>query len=212
MSEQVFLTRAEVDLLATKLEHVPDIEAALALALSGQSARVDSEGRAAPASRPPYPVHLEDVRDELCNELSTTIRLLIEERGLSFDGGQSLAAYAAWLTRNRTALQLVDAGVECFNAICARIDATRRVLGHRDAMLVTEAQVEAANRQWLTASQVEQVARRLGERGHGLNRQRLWRLVEAGKVKPSGSGEPVFQLGDVLAAHETTPRRLRRHV
>lgn len=211
MSDQGFLTRAEVDLLAGKLDHVADIEAALALALSGQAARLDGDGgRSVPGSRPPYPIELEHVAAELGNELSTTVRYLQSERGLPDVDGGTMAACAAWLTRHRFALQLVEAGGECFDALCHQIDKTRRILGHRDAMLVTDAQVEAANRQLLTASQVEQIARRLGERGHGLNRQRVWRLVEAGKVRPSGDGEPVFRLGDVLAAHESTPRRVRR--
>lgn len=212
MSIDGFLTRAEVDYLAEKLSHVPDLESEMAIALTGQSTSRGTGGRRAkPGSRPPYPLHIEAMLDELKGELVGAVRHVIESRGIDYDGGDTLSGCAKWLIRWRFALSMmVDAG-ETFDGLCKVIDRARRTMQHEEREEFTQAQIDEANRLTYTTTDIELLAKRIGEAGHGLNRQRIWRLVAAGRLEPikalDPKSEPRFMLGDVLEAHEKAPKR-----
>lgn len=229
MTDEGFLTRAEVEHLAEKLDHVRDLEREMAIALTGQTRPQAAGGYSRhqkPGSRPPYPIHIADLLDELGNELSTTCRDIEETRGHRYDAGCTLVAMADWITEQRFALSFMENGVETFDCLCKIIDRCRAAMGH-----ITEDwsayKVDDARRQALTAYEIEHVAKRLGEQGWGLNRQRVDRLKKAKKIRPvemelvtvgdedeggkDGKGKvrkvDRFWMGEVLDAHLKTPRR-----
>lgn len=219
MSIDGFLTRAEVDYLAEKLSHVPDLESEMAIALTGRSsARGNTGRRMKPGSRPPYPLHIEAMLDELKAELVGAVRHVIESRGIDYDGGDTLSGCSKWLIRYRFALSMmVDAG-ETFDGLCKVIDRARRTMQHEERMDFTEAHRKEANKKLMTAPGIEDLAKLIGEPGHGLNRQRISRLVNAGRLHPESgcvvldkNGVPkdtrVYRLGDVLDAHAEAPKR-----
>lgn len=203
MSIDGFLTRAEVDYLAEKLSHVPDLESEMAIALTGQSsARGNTGRRMKPGSRPPYPLHIEAMLDELKAELVGAVRHVIESRGIDYDGGDTLSGCSKWLIRYRFALSMmVDAG-ETFDGLCKVIDRARRTMQHEEREEISRAQVDAANRQVVTSSQVEVLARKLGEDFRTLNRKRVDYLRKRGVLRGEcHDGEWFYRLGDVLEAH-----------
>jgi len=207
-----FLSRAEVDHLAEELSHISDIEREMAIALTGMPARQSSGARRPqPGSRPPYPLHIDAMLIELDTKLGAAVAHVAAARGIDSAGTSgSLAAKAAWLTRYRFALSMMDDAGDTFDALCSVIDRARRMMNHIEPDPISPARVGAANRQLVTAWQVEKLAHKLGERGKGLNRQRISRLMHKGALHPVGGGTAdtyLFQLGDVLAAHDASPRR-----
>lgn len=78
-----------------------------------------------------------------------------------------------------------------------------------DSVTIDKGRVAAANRQVVTASQIEVIGRKLGDIGHGLNRARVARLVGRGELTHCGvdGREHFYYLGEVLDAHFRTPKR-----
>ncbi|MGB3602733.1 MAG: hypothetical protein WBA38_04175 [Gordonia sp. (in: high G+C Gram-positive bacteria)] len=223
MSTDGFLTRAEVDYLGEKLGHIPDLEREMAIALTGGATpKPDGSRHGKPGSRPPYPLHIDAMLDELKAELVGAVRHVMDSRGIDYDSGDSLSGCSKWLIRYRFALSMMPDAGETFDGLCRVIDKARRVMAHEDRMEFTQAQVDEANKRAMTATGIATLAKRIGERGHGLNRQRVWRLVAAKKIEPIAvldqewltgpDGKKVkpearFLLGDVLDAHEKYPKR-----
>lgn len=223
MSTDGFLTRAEVDYLGEKLGHVCDLEREMAIALTGGATpKADGSRHGKPGSRPPYPLHIDAMLDELKAELVGAVRHVMDSRGIAYDAGDSLSGCSKWLIRYRFALSMMPDAGETFDGLCKVIDKARRVMAHEDRMEFTQAQVQEANKKRMTATEVATIAKRIGEPGHGLNRQRVWRLVAAGKLEPIKvleqewivgpdgkriEPEPRFELGDVLEAHAKYPKR-----
>lgn len=213
MTTDGFLTRAEVNHLSEKLGHVRDLESEMAIALTGET-RAPSTGytrHQRPGSRPPYPIHIEDLLDRLTNELDAAADSICKHRGLDYDGGHTLSGRAAWINRYRFALSMIEDADQTFDRLCKIIDTCRRTMNHTDQEW-SGYQVEEANRQILNAYQIEKLAKRIGEQGWGLNRQRIARLTKRGRLHPirttTGDRDAnLYRLGDVLDAHAKTPRR-----
>ena len=210
--QQRFLSRADVEYLRDQLDALPEIEQDLAIALTAEIhvAPSGSGRRTQPRSRPPYPIHLEALRDELKAELVAAVRDICETRGLTYDGADTITGCGAWLTRNRFALQLMDSGVKTFELLCKIINRSRRTLGYDDVAPLAPAEKSAARVAFVSLSTIEAVARRCGE--YELTRKRLRWLAEREFVVPVNKypdGTLAYRLGDVLDAHRDAPSRRR---
>lgn len=204
-----YLTRAEVEYLAEKLDQLPEIERELAIALTGQTRSPDTSGpRSQPRSRPPYPVHIEVLLDELKAKLVTAVRDVEQTRGIVYESGDTITACGVWLKRHRVALQMMATGVKRFDSLCTIIDRCSNTLGRNHVAPLAPAEKAMARSAIVTASTIETVAKRVG--AQGLNDRRLRLLAKRGAVRSvstAADGSILYRLGDVLDAHRDTPRR-----
>lgn len=158
------------------------------------------------------PLHLgaAQASAELHNCLSTWARAVCEQRALDYDGTNDVIGLAKWLRKWVIALAMTEGAEESLPDIKAHVKACLQVMDipPDDDVVIDEARVNAANRQVLTAGQIEKVARRLGDVGQGLTKGRVETLAKHGKVKPAGiDGKTRFyRLGDVLDAHKRHAR------
>lgn len=204
-----YLTDAEVDYLADRLSQLPEIERELAIALTGQTRQGDSSGpRSQPRSRPPYPIHLQVLADELKADLVAAVRDMETDRGLVYDSGDTSTACGAWIARHRVVLKSMKLGVAHFTDLCDDIDRCTSSLGWHQTPPLGAAEREAARSAIVTASTVESIAKRVG--AQGLNDRRLQLLAKKGAVRSvstAADGSILYRLGDVLDAHRDTPSR-----
>ena len=205
------LTRAEVDHLADQLAKLPGIEAELAVAVTGMR-RGQQTRRSVPRSKPPYSIETQCLIDELRNTLVGVVRDLCEQRGLGYDGGNSISGMGKWLSDHRFGLQLIESGVESFHDVCKVVAKCERALSWGDQEYEISAErVEAANRQVVTGPQMEKLARKLGDVGKGLTRKRVTYLRNRGLLKGWKDENTIegvepewkYHLGDVLKAHQS---------
>lgn len=202
-----YLSRERVDELVPKLDTVADVVEELAVALTGQAInrRPQESGHGQPCSRPPYPMDVEDLRDQLIDTLDRAADAICVHRTQAYRGSSSPIGKAAFLRANRVALTTMDAGVDLHHALCDVIDRCNRVV-NRDELVrhIPLAAVVKANRQVVTAGQMERIARQLGDRGHGLTARRIDSLRRRGKLAgwQGDGGGWFYRVGDVLAAHE----------
>lgn len=128
---------------------------------------------------------------------------------VGYDEGAPIVT-AKWLWRNIIAFALTEGATEFADDIFDAIAECGRQIDPNYQIVITPDRLKAANKQVITASTIEAVAKRLGERGEGLNARRLRTLVRHG-LKPSrvdaDSGTKFYRLGDVLKAHQSVPRR-----
>lgn len=158
------------------------------------------------------PLHLgaAEASAELHNCLSTWARAVCEQRALDYDGNDDIIGLARWLRRWVIALAMTEGAEESLPDIKAHVGDCRRIvdLPPEDYVLIDRERVEKANRQVLTAGQVEKVARRLGEVGQGLTKRRVETLARHSRIHPAAvDGDTRFyRLGDVLDAHKRHAR------
>lgn len=158
------------------------------------------------------PLHLGAAKAsaELHNCLSTWARAVCEQRALDYDGNDDIIGLARWLRRWVIALAMTEGAEESLPDIKAHVSDCRRIvdLPPEDYVLIDRERVEKANRQVLTAGQVEKVARRLGEVGQGLTKRRVETLARHSRIHPAAvDGDTRFyRLGDVLDAHKRHAR------
>lgn len=209
-----FITRAETEYLAEKLDTIPSLELEMTIALTSQARISDgpSTSRPKPGSRPPYPIHLEHEVDLLRNELTTVARDMCEARGLEYDGGSSCTGVSKWLKQYRYALALMPQAPELFDGLCKRIDHCARTMNHIKAeYVIDEKRVEAANRTVVSTGTIEPIARRLGDLGKGLNARRIRTLCKHAGLEhvseDDDTGMRFYRLGDVIEAHKRHKRR-----
>lgn len=211
-----FITRAETEYLAEKLDQVPDLEREMAIALTSGQARISGSSlgirRPQPGSREPYSIGLEDTANNLHSELSTTARHVCEIRGMDYDGGFSTAGIAMWLRRYRYAIALMEDAGEMFEKLCHAIDRASKAMNtHEREYVINQAMVEEANRQIVTVAAMEKLAPKLDKLGKGLNARRMRTLCKhAGLEHVSvdrDTGTKFYRLGDVLEAHKRHARR-----
>lgn len=193
---------------------IPELVEDLSVTLTGQ-ARISRGDMGKPRRRKrdsALPLHLgaAEASAALHNCLSTWARAVCEQRALDYDGTDDIVGLARWLRKWVIALAMTEGAEESLPDIRAHIKACLRVVDIPldDYVLVDRARVDAANRQVLTAGQVEKVARRLGEVGQGLTKRRVETLAKQGRIHPAAvDGETRFyRLGDVLDAHKRHAR------
>lgn len=216
-ADDLTVTRAEIELLAEKLATVSDLSEEMAIALTGES-RISDGGlgirRPQPGSREPYPLHLESLIDDLMNELSTTVRHICEVRGLT-GGGGGCASMASWLIRYRMAIAVMPDGGEIFESLCKVIDRCARAMNQtEDEYVIDQRRLDQANKSVVTLATIEPIARKLGDLGKGLNRERMRTLAKRGGLEHVSIDDDTkakfYRLGDVLEAHKNYSCRPRK--
>ncbi|MFF0546931.1 hypothetical protein ACFYTF_29250 [Nocardia thailandica] len=208
----LFITDDERLEIIDALREVPDLIERLALAIvrGDRHGLTDATTRRAPQSTPPIDYAAQALAEEVHAELTGWVRVVCEERALRTPPLYSIIEAARWLDLNATALAMSEAAPEAHRAICAVVRRLQQRLRRDDGGL-TEADIEAANRQVLTSYQVDRIVPLLGHLGEGLNRRRVELLSKAGVLRPASvdrdTGTRFFRLGAILKAHAAHPRR-----
>lgn len=217
--DDLTVTRAELEILKEKLEQVVDLERRMAIALTDGQSRMSDGGlgirRPQPGSREPYSIHVDVLLDELQSELTTTVRHICESRGLSYEGSGYPTALSKWLIRYRVAIAVMPDGAEIFEKLCKLVDRCARSMNTTEREYVIDQEmVNEANRSIVTLSTIEPIARKLGDVGKGLNRDRMRTLTKRGGLAHASEDEDTktkfYRLGDVLEAHQSYSSRNRK--
>jgi len=218
VSMDFFLDRKLQAALQERLATVPALVEDLVVTITRQ-AKIQRSGlgsprRQKPGSRLPFHIAAADAADELHNSLVTWVRFVCEERQVHYTDSDDDITLSRWLRRHMISLALTEGSEEAYDDITARIDECRRQidLPPDDEIIIDRARVHEANRQVLTAGQVERIAPKLGAMGNGLNKRRVETLESSGRLKYCArDGEVKFyQLGDVLDAHHRHATRKPR--
>lgn len=211
---ETFLDRDDQHRLVEALREIPDLLEPLALAI----VRGDRQGfdaatcRTAPQSKPPVDYGAQAMADDLHNILTGWVRIVCEQRVMDPPAVATIPAAAKWLDRNVVALAMTVGAPEAYREITHAVAALQRRLDRPGDGTLTEDELTTANRQILTAYQVDKVVPLLGERGEGLNRRRVELLDKAGVLtgtRDRDTGTRFYRLGDILEAHARHPRRGR---
>ncbi|MBW0275018.1 hypothetical protein ATM97_27845 [Nocardia sp. MH4] len=211
----MFLSRADCNELVAALREIPDLLEPLALAIvRGDRQGLDaSTCRPAPQSKPPIDVAAQQMADDLHNLLIGWVRVVCEQRAIDPPAVETIPAAAKWLDRNVIALAMTEGATDAYRSITRAIAALQRRLDRPGDGTLTEDELAGANRQVLTAYQIDKVVHLLGERGEGLSRRRVEVLDKAGALHPCSrdrdTGTRFYRLGDILEAHAVHPRRGR---
>ncbi|UJD21091.1 helix-turn-helix DNA binding domain protein [Gordonia phage Pickett] len=212
----LLLSEGELYDLAAKLDTVGVISERLAILATDPMPRLGIAGphvQSQPSSRPPYNIGAQGLLDELCTAIEKTVRLICEHRNTEPDR-MGVAASAAWLKRNRIAIAMMPKAGAIHRGLIETIDRCARSAGlieHENR--ISPAMVAEANRQVVTAVQVEKLGWKLGDQAKGLNKNRVDYLRRSGRL--AGTRDPetgtwFYHLGDVLSAHKRA-REARTH-
>lgn len=208
---EMFLTRGEQHKLVDELREIPDLVPHLAVAYVRQSRRGGSVGtRRPPQSTPPIDIAVATMHADATDILDYWARLVAEQRGL--DGpAYTLTALARWLDRHVIDLAMTHGAEQAYDEILGAVATLQARVGHPEDKPIDRTKVEAANRQAMTAYEIERIAYRLGDLGRGLNRDRVRYLVRKGlRACTVDEGVHFYRLGDVLAAHQQHQHRTLR--
>ena len=213
-----FLPKHLHEPLRIKLSGVPDLVEDLAVTITRQ-ARIQKRGlgkqaRCKPESRLPFHIAAAAAADEMQNCLATWVRVVCEERHIRYTDHSDAITLSRWLRKNVIALALTQGSEEAHDDIVHHIDACRTLidLPPEDEVMIDQQRVREANRQVLTAGQVEKIAGRLGPLGAGLNKRRVETLARRGGLRHCAKDGEVqfYRLGDVLDAHHRYVKREKR--
>lgn len=215
MSIDFYLDRAEQTRLTEALGTIPTLADQLAVTVTRQ-ARIQKSNMGKPrrqklGSRMPFHIGASEAADQLHTTLATWVRHTCEHRQIHYRDGNDLISLARWLRRNMIQLALTEGSTEAFIDIRDRIDECQRQvdLPPDDEVHIDQTRIREANRQVLTAGQVEKIAHRLGALGQGLNKRRVETLARNGRLRPCAIDGDVrfYRLGDVLDAHHRKRER-----
>lgn len=216
MSIDFYLDRANQTRLTEALGTIPALADQLAVTVTRQ-ARIQKSNmgkprRQKPGSRMPFHIGASEAADQLHTTLATWVRHTCEHRQIHYRDGNDLISLARWLRRNMIQLALTEGSTEAFIDIRNRIDECQRQvdLPPDDEVHIDQTRIREANRQVLTAGQVEKIAHRLGSLGQGLNKRRVETLARNGRLRPCAVDGDVrfYRLGDVLDAHHRKRERV----
>lgn len=223
MSMDFFLDRKSQAILSEKLAGIPSLVEDLAITITRQ-ARIQRSGLGNPrrakkidGDRLPFHISAANAADELHNALSTWVRFVCEERQIRYTDHDDDLTLSRWLRKHMISLALTQGSEEAFEDLVGKIDECRRQvdLPPEDEIYIDQTRIQEANRQVLTAGQVERIACRLGPLGVGLNKRRVETLTKSHRLYPCAVDGKVefFKLGDVLDAHhrpDSRPGRKRK--
>lgn len=211
--DPLFLNEDEILDLADKLDRVASdhLVEEMRQAADGQGRTVDLAGiSTAPRSKPPYPIGMAALIDELHNELSTTIRLLEEERGQHFSGSSDVTGMAAWLSRKVRDIALMEAAPEIHQGLTGVIRRSLESVHLGERIQVTQSMLDdpTITWQWYTAGELGKLGRKFGDTT--LTKRRVEFLAAQHGLK--GYRHPdtrvtTYRLDVVLRAHRAAPTR-----
>lgn len=208
MTEHRPLTRPETNHLTQELAKVPailrelDARADPSPATSGQGGR-----RQQPRSRPPVDLDLIDEADTLNAAIRDGARRLwkhLRKRNVEHPP-ETRVALRSFIIQHAHHFECIPDATEWYELVCDEINRAARLVHLDDMDVITSKQREQANRTLVTPTMLERLAPRFGV--PGLNRHRLRRLVDAGLVRPVDPRNHLYQLGDILTAHQQAPSR-----
>lgn len=218
-SNHMFIPRHDVKVLRRLLHEIPELAIELGIAVTKQ-ARLGEVGRSRKPRRPseqPLPYHLgaSDVAEELHNALVGWVRLVCEQRAITYTGPTSTPGIAQWLERNIFALAMTEGAETALSEIQDAVRAAEWIVcpPMRETP-IDPRKLERARRMHLNASGIATLAKELGEEYRHLTKRRVFVLKRAREIEPvPGPWRPdwpmLFRVGDVLDAHLRLPIRER---
>ncbi|WP_410871334.1 hypothetical protein [Nocardia sp. A7] len=212
----LYLDREAARDLARMLGDIPDLAEDLVDARTRQTrfGTVDYRTRnGAREQRLPFNPAAAHAADHLQSVLVAWVRLVCEQRGVTYGGAASIDGMAEWLQRNIIALAMTE-GVESAPAeIGAAIEAAETVVCPPAEIAAVDADlVLRARAVRLHAAAIGKLAEQLGDGYRNLTARRVRTLRRAGLLSPvpgpwSADWPELFVVGDVLDAHRTLPAR-----
>lgn len=219
MTMDFYLDRDEQRALRDKLNLIPGLIEDLAITVTRQ-ARITRPGlnnnlcRTKPEPRLPFHFAAAKASDDLNTELVKWVRFTCTNRQVHYTEREDTMPLARWLRNNLIGLALTPGSETAAADIAYRIDECRKHidLPPEDEIHIDPTRVRQANRQIVTAGQVDKIAAKLGHLGTGLNKRRVETLDKGGALKPCAidDGVKFYRLGDVLDAHHRHARRARK--
>lgn len=213
-----YLDRAQQKQLRETLGTIPALVEDLAITITRQ-ARITRPGlgrlkHQKPGSRLPFHIEAASAATELRNCLHGWVNHVTTQRKTPYTGRRDTTTLANWLNRNITILALTPGTETAAKDILERIAYCRTIidLPPDDEIHIDTKRITSANRQIVTAGQIDKIAAKLGALGDGLNKRRVETLDRAGKLKPCAidDGTRFYRLGDILDAHHRHTRRNRK--
>ncbi|MGW4126383.1 hypothetical protein [Nocardia sp. NPDC004711] len=194
--------------LAADLHHTRTKQARLGSIGGSQSQKVFGQPL-------PYHVDAATIADQLHAELVGWVRLVCEQRAISYQGPTGTGGLALWLDQHIYSLACTEGAEDCYpnlHPITKKADAI--VCPPAFEVAIDAERVDRARRWQLNAAGIATVARELGEEYQHLTRRRVFVLNDAGEIAPlPGPWQPgyplLFLLGDMLDAHLRVPIRAR---
>lgn len=212
-----YLDRKNQATLRDKLDLIPSLVEDLSITVTRQ-ARISPPGlmklhAKKYESKLPFHIGAKDASDNLHNCLTTWVRFTCDNRQVHYTSREDTMSLARWLRNNIIGLALCEGSETAAEDIAYRIDECRKQidLPPEDEIQIDPTRVRQANRQIVTAGQVDKLATKLGHLGTGLNKRRVETLDKGGALKPCAidDGVKFYRLGDVLDAHHRHARRTR---
>ncbi|WP_067852456.1 hypothetical protein [Nocardia shimofusensis] len=214
-----FLTTSAIRDLAESLREIPDLVDELAITRTGQARtgrRSDYRMHRKAGEQPlPYNPAAAQIADHMHATLVGWVRLVCEQRGLSYNGSTATAGLARWLESNIIAFAMTE-GVEAAPEEIARAvrAATSIISPPTPSVDIDPSKVRQARTHRLNASGIATLAKELGGDYRTLTVRRIQTLRDAGKIRPvPGPWAPdwpeMFVVGEVLDQHLAHPRRSR---
>lgn len=213
------LTKSAIRELAASLREIPDLAEELAITRTGQARtgrRADYRARRRPGAQPlPYNPVAAQVADHLHAVLVGWVRLVCEQRGLTYLGSTTTAGLARWLDANIIAFAMTEGVQSAPEEIARAVRAAVSIICPPAAPVEFDASmIRQARSRRLNASGIATLAKELGGDYRTLTVRRVQTLRDAGRITPVPGpwrlGWPeVFVVGDVLDQHLVHPRRPR---
>lgn len=210
--------QGELDELSDRLAKVADIAMSLAVLAAGGPLRggADTTSRSAPCSRPPYNIGAQQMIDDLCNELGTTVRHLCEHRCIDVPASCStVLGQAAWLRKNVVAIGVMPDARDICDSLTRVLSRAARASGEMErAVRWTNDERAYANRLWLTAAEIERWAQQMGTDYRRLTKRKVeylaQRLPATSRYREPDAPKTApwrYKVGDVIAAYDDMQNR-----
>lgn len=210
MTDRFFITRADMQALASRLREIPELVEDLAITLTRQ-ARLGGGGGKLHSRRDaqplPFDLNASDVADDLHGTIFGWVRHTCESRGIAYAGGTSTVAGASWLADHVTSLAMTEGCEEALDEVMHAMGRARRAcdcVPERTSPPRTDVEVAAAHarapRLRVSPAQAERLMPTLGHPAVKAATIRKWH--ERGKVHPDENG--LYLMGDLI---ELNPKR-----
>lgn len=215
MTEHWFIPRHQQIELADALGEVRDILDDLREAQKPRIATATWNPKVSTGDRPqplPFNVAAVDAADRLLIELERWAYWLAELRNMP-QPKNTVVGYAEWLQRNILLLAATDGSQSAHHDITSEIRHARNASGRGHLQPLPKPdiiRVAQAHATQLNARGIATLAKHIG--AQGLTIRRINHLAEKHKIVPiryADKKTPIYQLGDILNAHYTTPQRNR---
>ncbi|MBJ7481751.1 hypothetical protein [Rhodococcus sp. (in: high G+C Gram-positive bacteria)] len=215
MTEHWFIPKQEQVELVDALGEVRDILDDLREAQKPRIATATWNPKVTTGDRPqplPFNVASFDAADRLLIELERWVYWLADARQIAAPN-TDCKGYANWLTRNILLLAATPGSEAAHHDITTEIRHARNASGRSHLQPIPKpnpARLAQAHAEQLNARGIATLAKHIG--AQGLTIRRINHLAEKHKITPiryADKKTPIYQLGDILNAHYTTPQRNR---